>query len=150
VIDDGDRVDPIRMPSTPGRLPLSPAHLQGLLVLAAIACCVAMSMPQVHIIAYCGDLGYGTARGAEMLSIMLGLGVVSRLGSGSSPTHRRIEDTDPGFGAAMAVADRLSAVRRADVSLHRFGDLRAVARRIVPNYALVVREYFPRARRAPA
>jgi predicted MFS family arabinose efflux permease len=45
-------------------------------------CCVAMSMPQVHIVAYCGDLGYGAARGAEMLSLMLGFGIVSRLASG--------------------------------------------------------------------
>ena len=37
----------------------------------AFACCMAMSMPQVHIVAYCGDLGYGVARGAEMLSLML-------------------------------------------------------------------------------
>jgi hypothetical protein len=77
-----DRIAPTRSPSAPGRLPMSPAHVQGLLVVAAIACCVAMSMPQVHIIAYCGDLGYGTARGAEMLSVMLGFGVVSRLASG--------------------------------------------------------------------
>jgi hypothetical protein len=41
-----------------------------------------MAMPQVHIVAYCGDLGYGVARGAEMLSLMLLLGIVSRIGSG--------------------------------------------------------------------
>ncbi len=50
-------------------------------MLAGLACCIAMSMPQVHIVAYCGDLGYGPARGAEMLSLMLGTGVVSRLAS---------------------------------------------------------------------
>ena len=53
-----------------------------LLLLAGFSCCAAMSMPQVHIVAYCGDLGYGGARGAEMLSLMLFLGVVSRIGSG--------------------------------------------------------------------
>jgi hypothetical protein len=37
-----------------------------------------MAMPQVHIVAYCGDLGYGPARGAEMLSAMLGFGILSR------------------------------------------------------------------------
>jgi MFS family permease len=63
-------------------LGLSPGLLQALLVVAGFACCVAMSMPQVHIVAYCGDLGYGVARGAEMLSLMLGLGIVSRLASG--------------------------------------------------------------------
>lgn len=53
-----------------------------LLSIAAISCCVAMAMPQVHIVAYCGDLGYGVARGAEMLSLMMACGIVSRIGSG--------------------------------------------------------------------
>jgi len=61
---------------------LSPRLLLALLVVAGFSCCVAMSMPQVHIVAYCGDLGYGVARGAEMLSLMLFLGIVSRIGSG--------------------------------------------------------------------
>ena len=61
---------------------LSPAALQVLLVIAGLGCCVAMSMPQVHIVAYCMDLGYGVAHGADMLSIMMAGGVVSRLASG--------------------------------------------------------------------
>ncbi|MBR0643096.1 MFS transporter [Plastoroseomonas hellenica] len=64
------------------RLGLSSNALQVLLMVAGIACCVAMAMPQVHIVAYCVDLGYGPARGAEMLSLMLGFGVISRLISG--------------------------------------------------------------------
>ena len=63
-------------------LGMSPATLQVVLAVAGFCCCVAMSMPQVHIVAYCGDLGYGVTRGAEMLSLMLGLGIVSRVGSG--------------------------------------------------------------------
>ena len=61
---------------------LPPMLLLGLLITAGFSCCVAMAMPQVHIVAYCGDLGYGATRGAEMLSLMLFLGVVSRIGSG--------------------------------------------------------------------
>jgi MFS family permease len=61
---------------------ISPRMLLALLVLAGFSCCVAMSMPQVHLVAYCGDLGYGVARGAEMLSLMMLLGIVSRIGSG--------------------------------------------------------------------
>ncbi|WP_292641207.1 MFS transporter [Mesorhizobium sp.] len=61
---------------------MSPAALQVLLVVAGLGCCVAMSMPQVHIVAYCMDLGYGVAHGADMLSIMMAGGVVSRLASG--------------------------------------------------------------------
>src|SRR5262249_42495755 len=63
-------------------LGLSPAALQILLVIAGLCCCVAMSMPQVHIVAYASDLGHGAAPGARMLSLMLGMGVVSRLASG--------------------------------------------------------------------
>jgi MFS family permease len=61
---------------------ISPRLLLALLIVAGFSCCAAMSMPQVHIVAYCGDLGYGAARGAEMLSLMLFLGIVSRIGSG--------------------------------------------------------------------
>ena len=68
-------------------LGLTPGALQGLLCIAGVACCVAMAMPQVHIVAYCGDLGFGAARGAEMLSLMLGLGIVSRLVSGWLSDH---------------------------------------------------------------
>src|SRR5205085_2017487 len=64
-------------------LGLTPLQAQTLLCIAGVACCVAMSMPQVHIVAYCADLGYGTARGAQMLSLMLGCGIVSRLVSGA-------------------------------------------------------------------
>jgi MFS family permease len=63
-------------------LGVSPNTLMVLLCIAGLACCVAMAMPQVHIVAYCGDLGYGPARGAEMLSMMLGFGIVSRIASG--------------------------------------------------------------------
>src|SRR6266702_6202713 len=63
-------------------LRVSTNALTAILSLASFACCVAMSMPQVHIVAYCSDLGYGVARGAEMLSLMLGTGVVSRMASG--------------------------------------------------------------------
>ena len=61
---------------------ISPQLLMVLLVLAGFSCCAAMAMPQVHIVAYCSDLGYGATRGAEILSLMLFLGVVSRVGSG--------------------------------------------------------------------
>jgi MFS family permease len=61
---------------------VSPRLLLVLLIAAGFSCCVAMSMPQVHLVAYCGDLGYGVARGAEMLSLMMALGIISRIGSG--------------------------------------------------------------------
>src|SRR3546814_10957702 len=77
--------------SDPARpLGLTPGALQMLLCIAGVACCVAMAMPQVHIVAYCGDLGFGAARGPEMLALMLGLGIISRLVSGWRSEERRL------------------------------------------------------------
>jgi MFS family permease len=75
-----------RSPGAEGRpsldVNLSPNVLTAVLSVASFCCCMAMAIPQVHIVAYCGDLGYGVARGAEMLSLMLAFGVASRIGSG--------------------------------------------------------------------
>jgi MFS family permease len=125
-------------------MPFSPMTLQVLLCIAGIACCVAMSMPQVHIVAYCGDLGYGVARGAEMLSLMLAFGIISRVASGF-------------------IADRIGGVRTlllgsvlqgtalflylwfdGLVSLYVISALFGLFQGgIVPSYAIIVREYFP-------
>ena len=87
--------------------------LMALLCVAGFACCMAMAMPQVHIVAYCGDLGYGPARGAQMLSLMMAMGVdqPARLGLGLRP-HRRAGDAADRLGAARPGAAALPAVRR--------------------------------------
>jgi MFS family permease len=127
-----------------GALPAPSAVLQGLLMLAGVACCVAMSMPQVHLVAYCADLGYGPARGAEMLSVMLGLGVVSRLASGL------IADRIGGIGTLIlgstlqCLALLLYLPFDALVSLYVISGLFGLSQGgIVPSYALIVRQYFP-------
>lgn len=122
----------------------SPRLVQGLLIFAGLACCVAMSMPQVHIVAYCGDLGYGVARGAEMLSLMLALGVVSRLVSGL------IADKIGGV-ATLLLGSTLQCIALfffipfdGLVSLYIVSALFGLAQGgIVPSYALIVRKYFP-------
>jgi MFS family permease len=128
----------------PEEPPASPAALQALLVLAGVACCVAMSMPQVHLVAYCGDLGYGPARGAEMLSLMLGLGVVSRLASGL------VADRIGGVGtlvlgsALQCLALLLYLPSDGLASLYLVSAVFGLSQGgIVPSYALVVREFFP-------
>jgi MFS family permease len=125
-------------------LGLSPRALQVLLVAAGLACCVAMSMPQVHIVAYCGDLGYGVARGAEMLSLMLGFGIVSRVASGfvadriGGLATLLLGSALQGFALLLYLAfDGLTSlyVISALFGLFQGG--------IVPSYAIIVREYFP-------
>lgn len=122
----------------------APGYLQGVLMFAGIACCVAMSMPQVHMIAYCGDLGYGPARGAEMLSIMLFMGVVSRLASGI------IADRIGGIGTLIlgSTLQCLALIFYLPfdglMSLYIVSALFGLSQGgIVPSYALIVRDYFP-------
>ncbi|HEY0302897.1 MAG TPA: MFS transporter, partial [Rhizomicrobium sp.] len=124
-------------------LPFSPLTLQVLLCVAGIGCCVAMSMPQVHIVAYCGDLGYGVARGADMLSLMLGFGIISRVASGF------IADRIGGVGTLLigsvlqGVALILYLMFDGLFSLYVISALFGLFQGgIVPSYAIIVREYF--------
>ena len=124
-------------------LGLSSAALLALLCVAGFACCVAMSMPQVHIVAYCADLGYGPARGAQMLSLMLACGIVSRL------TFGWICDRIGGLRTLLlgsglqAVALLLFLPFDGLVSLYLVAALFGLFQGgIVPSYAIIVREYF--------
>ena len=116
---------------------------QALLCLAGVACCVAMSMPQVHIVAYCADLGFGAARGAEMLSLMLFCGIASRLVSGW------ICDRIGGIrtlllgSALQGVALLLFLPFDGLVPLYVISALFGLFQGgIVPAYAIIVREHF--------
>ncbi len=126
------------------RLGLTPGVLLTLLVAAGLGCCVAMSMPQVHIVAYCADLGYGPARGAEMLSLMLGLGIISRVGSGW--VADRIGGLPTLLVGSMLQFASLSLFLFFDTltSLYVISGLFGLFQGgIVPSYAIIVREYFP-------
>ena len=124
-------------------LGISANALMVLLFIAGIACCVAMSMPQVHIVAYCGDLGYGPARGAEMLSMMLGFGLISRIAGGF------IADRIGGVATLLlsaglqGVALLLYMFFDGLFSLYVISSLFGLFQgSIVPMYAIIVREFF--------
>jgi MFS family permease len=115
-----------------------------LLCIAGVSCCVAMSMPQVHIVAYSGDLGYAAARGAEMLSVMLGFGIVSRLASGwicDRIGGLRTLLLGSGLqGVALLMFLPFDSLASLYVVSALFGLFQGG---IVPSYAIIVREYFP-------
>ena len=123
---------------------MSIRNAHALLCVAGVACCVAMAMPQVHIVAYCSDLGFGAARGAEMLSLMLACGLVSRLISGA------ICDRIGGLRTLVlgSVLQGLALLMFLPfdgmVSLYVISALFGLFQGgIVPSYAIIVREYFP-------
>ncbi|HXT82516.1 MAG TPA: MFS transporter [Acetobacteraceae bacterium] len=127
-----------------GTLGFSPTMLQGLLAVAGLACCVAMSMPQVHIVAYCGDLGYGPARGAQMLSLMLGFGIISRIASGFVADRLGGLATLAIGSAAQMSALVLYLLMDSLTSLYVISALFGLFQGgLVPSYAIVVRECFP-------
>ncbi|WP_456862841.1 MFS transporter [Bradyrhizobium sp. USDA 4503] len=125
-------------------LKLSTNALTAILSLASISCCVAMSMPQVHIVAYCGDLGYGVARGAEMLSLMLGFGIISRIGSGFLADRiggiRTLLIGSIAQGAALLFYLFFDSLTSLYIISAMFGLFQGG---IVPSYAIIVREAMP-------
>ena len=128
---------------SPRSLGVSPNVLMVLLCVAGLACCVAMAMPQVHIVAYCGDLGYGPARGAEMLSAMLGFGILSRIGSGLMADRLGGAPTLLIGSVLQGIALFLYLLFDGLVSLYIISALFGLFQGgIVPMYAIIVREYF--------
>ena len=130
-------LDPLRP------LGLSPGMLQALLCVAGVSCCVAMSMPQVHIVAYCTDLGISAARGAEMLSLMMAAGIASRLLSGWISDHIGGLRTLMLGSVLQGIALLLFLPFDGMVPLYVVSGLFGLFQGgIVPSYALIVREYF--------
>jgi MFS family permease len=123
---------------------MSVTQAQWWLSVAGVGCCVAMAMPQVHIVAYCSDLGFGAARGAEMLSLMLACGIVSRLVSGV------ICDRIGGIrtlllgSALQGIALMMFLPFDGLVPLYLVSAMFGLFQGgIVPSYAIIVREHFP-------
>jgi MFS family permease len=129
---------------TPAALGVSSGALQGLLCVAGVACCVAMSMPQVHIVAYCADLGYGPAHGADMLALMMACGIVSRVMCGA------IADRIGGLATLLISSALQGLALFLYLPFDGLASLYAISALfgffqggLVPMYAVVVREYFP-------
>lgn len=143
VVDGGGSVGSART------LGISPAALLTLLCVAGFSCCTAMAVPQVHMVSLCGDRGYGVARGAEMLSLMLGFGIVSRLAFGWVSDRlgglRTLLISSSTQCAALIMfvpADTLASLYIVSILFGLFQG------GIVPCYALIIREYYPESQAA--
>lgn len=127
----------------PHSLGLTHNQVQVLLGIAGLGCCIAMAMPQVHLVSMCAGMGFGPARGAQMLAVMLGCGVISRLSFGV------IMDKIGGL-RTLLLASSLQCIAlffflpvRGLVSLYLVSALFGLFQGgLVPCYALIVREYF--------
>ncbi len=123
---------------------ISPKALTVLLSIAGIGCCVAMSMPQVHIVAFCIDLGFGPAVGAEMLSLMLIGGIISRLINGLIADKLGGVYTLLIGSTLQCIALFLYLPFDGLVSLYIVSLVFGLSQGgIVPSYAIIIREYLP-------
>ena len=126
------------------KIDISGRQLQFFLGLAGVGCCIAMAMPQVHIVAYCVGLGFGPAIGAEMLSLMLACGVISRI------TFGVCADRLGGF-YTLILSSTLQMLSlflflpfNGMVSLYVVSAIFGLSQGgIVPSYTIVVREFLP-------
>ncbi len=127
----------------PFSLGITDKRAQIMLCIAGVSCCIAMAMPQVHLISMCVGLGFGPAVGAQMLALMLGCGVVSRLSFGV------IMDRVGGLHALL-LASSLQCIAlffflpaRGLMPLYVVSALFGLFQGgLVPCYALIIREYF--------
>jgi MFS family permease len=144
IIGSGGARDHANAPPPQVDLNFSANTLTVLLSIASISCCVAMAMPQVHIVAYCGDLGYGVASGAEMLSMMMGFGIISRIGSGFLADRiggiRTLLIGSIAQGFALLFYLFFDSLTSLYLISGMFGLFQGG---IVPSYAIIVRETMP-------
>ena len=123
---------------------LSPSALQTLLILAGIGCCLAMAMPQVHIVALCVERGFGLSIGAEILAVMLFSGMISRVGFGYlsdkiGPVYTLF------IGSLLQMISLVFFLPfDSQLSLYIVSLMFGLSQGgIVPAYAMIVRKYLP-------
>lgn len=126
---------------------MSPRVLLGLLTIAGFSCCMAMAMPQVHIVALSVDLGCGAHAGVQMLSLMLLGGVASRFVSGLLADRIGGLRTLLIGSTLQCIALGLYLPATTQTQLYVVSLVFGLAQGgIVPSYAIIVREYLPAAR----
>jgi MFS family permease len=127
-------------------LGLPPNVACGLLAFATFCCCVTMSMPMAHMVAFCSDIGLGPANGAMMLSVLLGTAFLSRQFWGWLADRIGGLQTILWASAGQATAMTGFLLTQNEIGLYSvsaafglgFGGL-------IPGYVLAVRELFPAA-----
>ena len=123
---------------------VSGGRLQFLLGMAGIGCCIAMAMPQVHIVAYCVGLGFGATIGASMLSVMLASGIISRIMFGLCADRIGSLSTLILSSALQMISLIFFIPFDGMISLFVVSAIFGLSQGgIVPSYALVVRHFLP-------
>jgi MFS family permease len=118
--------------------------VQAVICIAGFCCCVPMAIPQAHLVAFCGDIGIGTATGATMLSVLLGSAFVSRQFWGSfADRHGGLKAVFAG-SALQAVSIGAFLLTQSEVGLFAVAMVYGFGfSGIIPAYVVAIRDLFP-------
>jgi MFS family permease len=121
-----------------------PNVAQALLCIAGFCCCIPMSIPAAHIVAFCGDIGIKPTHGAAMLSVMLGCAFLSRQAWGALADRIGGLRTVLAGSACQAVAIACFLLTQDEAGLFAVSAAFGLGfAGIIPSYSLAVRDLFP-------
>jgi MFS family permease len=125
-------------------LGLRPNIVLALICAAAFCCCIPMSIPQGHLVAFCSDIGIPAAQGAAMLSVLQASAFMSRVFWGW------LADRIGGLWTVLLGSACQAVAISAFMATQDEAGLFAVAAAyglgfsgIIPAYVIAIREYFP-------
>jgi MFS family permease len=125
-------------------LGLRPNTVLAILCAASFCCCIPMSIPQGHLVAFCSDIGIPAEEGALMLSVLQASAFASRMFWGW--TADRIGGLKTVFGASSCQAVTIAAFMATRNEAGLFAIAAAYGAGfsgIVPAYVVAIRELFP-------
>lgn len=122
---------------------LHPGLVQALICVAGFCCCIPMSIPAAHIVAFCGDIGIRPTHGAAMLSTMLGAAFVARQAWGALADRVGGLRTVMVGSACQAVAIACFLLTQDEVGLFFVATAFGLGfSGIIPSYSVVIRDLF--------
>lgn len=125
---------------------IPPNLVQAMLAGAIFCCCVTMSIPLAHIVAFCSDIGIGPEPGAAMLSLQLAAGFVAQQFWGWVANRLGGLRTVLFASASMAVAMTGFLATQNEIGLFSVSGVFGLAfGGLIPGYILAIREIYPAA-----
>lgn len=140
---------PVRTaPLVPGQRPrvagFHPNVAQALICIAGFCCCIPMSVPSAHLVAFCGDIGIKPTHGAAMLSVMLASAFLARQLWGSLADRIGGLRTVLAGSACQAVAIACFLLTQDEAGLFAVSIAFGFGfSGIIPSYSVAIRELFP-------
>ena len=123
---------------------LHPNLVQALICVAGFFCCIPMSVPSAHIVAFCGDIGIKPTHGAAMLSVMLGCAFLARQAWGAMADRIGGLRTVMVGSSAQAVAIACFLLTQDETGLFFVSAAFGLGfSGIIPSYSVAIRDHFP-------